>query len=670
MASRIAEAYVQIVPRIDGVASGISNELSGTMTAAGVAGATGFGGGFKNAIGPALILGGVTALAGFAKSAFTAAQESVVANARIEQIATSMGVFGTETDAVTERLDTYSNRVMKMTGVDDESIKVIQAKLLTFKELALTADDTGGAFDRATEAAIDLAAAGFGTAESNAIQLGKALNDPIKGITALARSGVTFTEVEKAKIETLVESGKILDAQNIVLAAIETQVGGTAAATVTGTQLMSVAFGEVKEAIGGLFQGSVDGIAKEFAQNVLFPLSEGITKMKEIFEVDGIGGVLAFLGELRTKLFDTITAALPGIIDAIVAFIPILITNWANMIISLINALVAALPQLIDAAVQLFTGLVDALVTVIPIILTALTEAIPKIIEALIEALPKIIEGAIALFKGLVDGLVEVLPILIKAVIDLIPILVDALISVLPDFIKGAIELFLGIVSGLIKALPDIIEAIIDAIPLLIDAIVDNLPLLIDGAIDLFLGIIDGLIIALPEIIDAIIEALPKLIQAIIDAIPKFIDAGIQLIGGLITGIIDAIPKLIGAIVEGIGKAIEAGKEALGINSPSRVFMEMGTNVMSGLSEGIEDNSKMPISAINKVSKQLSIAGEGSIVHGLMPSLVSPQSSLAAGQASGTAAQTINYYAAPNQSLDAEQALFQAVKRARVITGW
>jgi hypothetical protein len=83
-----------------------------------------------------------------------------------------------------------------------------QAKLLTFGELAKSADQAGGAFDRATKAAIDMGAAGFGTAEMNAVQLGKALNDPIKGVAALAKSGVTFTEQEKEKIKTLVESNK------------------------------------------------------------------------------------------------------------------------------------------------------------------------------------------------------------------------------------------------------------------------------------------------------------------------------------------------------------------------------------------------------------------------------------------------------------------------------
>jgi hypothetical protein len=121
---------------------------------------------------------------------------------------------------------------------------------LTFKDLAISADEAGGAFDRATKAAIDMGAAGFGDAASNAVQLGKALNDPIKGIAALAKSGVTFTEQEKEKIQTLVESNKMLEAQDLVLKAIETQVGGTAEATANDSDKMKVAFSQLSESVG------------------------------------------------------------------------------------------------------------------------------------------------------------------------------------------------------------------------------------------------------------------------------------------------------------------------------------------------------------------------------------------------------------------------------------
>jgi hypothetical protein len=175
----------------------------------------------KKAALPAIAALGALGLA--AKGAIAAGEAAATANARIAQINESMGLFGDTTDNVNKRLIDYANATARATGVDQNSIKATQAKLLTFKELAQSADNVGGAFDRATKAAIDMAAAGFGDAEANAVQLGKALNDPIKGITALAKSGVTFTAQEKEKIKTLVESNKTLEAQQLILAAIETQ---------------------------------------------------------------------------------------------------------------------------------------------------------------------------------------------------------------------------------------------------------------------------------------------------------------------------------------------------------------------------------------------------------------------------------------------------------------
>jgi hypothetical protein len=194
-------------------------------------------------------------------------EEMSTANARILQVAKSMGVFGDEVGVVSDRLQKLARATALQTGVDANSIKLTQAKLLTFKALAVTAGEVGGAFDRATAAAIDMAAAGFGEASSNAVQLGKALNDPIKGITALNKSGISFTDIEKERIRTLVESNRITEAQGLILAAIEKQVGGTAAATANASDRMREGMRVVKEEIGrGLapvFE-SMAGIAVKF----------------------------------------------------------------------------------------------------------------------------------------------------------------------------------------------------------------------------------------------------------------------------------------------------------------------------------------------------------------------------------------------------------------------
>jgi phage-related protein len=188
------------------------------------------------------------AFVGIAGGAILAAkglEEAEIASAKLNNVLTSMGYENS-----VKRVDKYAESLQNLTAVDADVIKATQTKLATFANLTKTVDTAGGAFDRATVAALDLAAAGFGSAETNAVQLGKALEDPIKGITALARSGVTFTEQEKDKIKVLVESGELLEAQNMVLGAIEKQVGGTAAASASSFDKIKLALDGVADAIG------------------------------------------------------------------------------------------------------------------------------------------------------------------------------------------------------------------------------------------------------------------------------------------------------------------------------------------------------------------------------------------------------------------------------------
>jgi len=226
---------------------------------------------------------GVALAAGFAVAAaaavklgadsIRAGEAASTANSRITQVAESMGLFGKEAGAVSERLQKLAEQTARNTGVDTNAIKATQAKLLTFKELAATADEVGGQFDRATAAAIDLAAAGFGSAEGNAAQLGKALNDPIKGLTSLTKSGVTFTEAERERIKVLVESNRIGEAQEQILGAIETQVGGVAEATANTTDKLRVGFEQLLAKVGTPLLSILDKVAAVVFDKV-FPAFE------------------------------------------------------------------------------------------------------------------------------------------------------------------------------------------------------------------------------------------------------------------------------------------------------------------------------------------------------------------------------------------------------------
>ncbi|MDO7853142.1 hypothetical protein [Hymenobacter convexus] len=140
----------------------------------------------------------------------------------------------------------------KVTLFDDDETNRASAMLLTFKNVKK------GVFEDAIPAIQDLATkmAGDGPADMKgaSIQLGKALNDPIGGIKALTRVGVTFTDQQKEQIAAMVKAGDTAGAQKLILAELNSEFGGAAKAAREaggGMATLSMRWNEMKETVGG-----------------------------------------------------------------------------------------------------------------------------------------------------------------------------------------------------------------------------------------------------------------------------------------------------------------------------------------------------------------------------------------------------------------------------------
>jgi hypothetical protein len=147
--------------------------------------------------------------------------ESEKADAQLEaRLRSTQGVAGLTKAA----LDDLATATARKTTFDDEAVKSAEALLLTFTKI------NGDTFPRAIQIITDMSVAMDQGLKESAIQVGKALNDPILGITALSRVGIQFSESQKAVIKQLVETNRIADAQRVILGELETQMGGSAEA--------------------------------------------------------------------------------------------------------------------------------------------------------------------------------------------------------------------------------------------------------------------------------------------------------------------------------------------------------------------------------------------------------------------------------------------------------
>jgi hypothetical protein len=135
----------------------------------------------------------------------------------------------------------------------DDAIQAHENLLLTFTNLKNGVGEGNDIFTQATKVSLDLAQAMGTDASGGAIQLGKALNDPTAGISALTRVGVTFTDQQKKQIKTLQESGDLMGAQKIILAELNKEFGGSAEAAAKadgGFHLFNQRLSDVKQTIG------------------------------------------------------------------------------------------------------------------------------------------------------------------------------------------------------------------------------------------------------------------------------------------------------------------------------------------------------------------------------------------------------------------------------------
>lgn len=148
------------------------------------------------------------------------------------------------------QISNLATSLSKKSGIDDEAIQSGENLLLTFTNVRNEVGKGNDVFTQATKTAVDMSAALGQDLKSSNIQLGKALNDPIKGITALSRVGVSFTAQQKEQIKTLTESGNRLGAQKIILKELGREFGGAAEASATSSGKMKVALGNVQEAVG------------------------------------------------------------------------------------------------------------------------------------------------------------------------------------------------------------------------------------------------------------------------------------------------------------------------------------------------------------------------------------------------------------------------------------
>lgn len=538
--------------------------------------------GFKSSLGSM-----TKGLIGFGASAFAVqkvgqafvhlaseAQESVSIGKSTEAIIKATGgAAGVTAKQVSDLSTALSNK----TGIDDEAIQKGQNLLLTFKEVRNEAGKGNDVFNRASAAALDLSKAGFGSIESASKQLGKALNDPIKGTSALSRAGVQFTDQQKKQIETLVKSGKTLEAQKIILGEVESQVGGVAEAAASPIERLQTMWGNFQEELGSKLLPVLSTLA-----DTLGPVLTQIA-----------GPLGQVLGQVASSLASAFQAVIP-----ILQPIANALTSVAKVVGSFLSTALKQLVPVLMPILNIFADLIGQLGPILQPLLQKVAVLFGEIVRALAPLIPPLVKVVQQIFKAaapIIGAVIDVLIGLVKAFAPLIPVIA----KLLPPITR--------LVMAVLKALMPIIEPLLPIITQLATVLANVL----GGAVS---TLTDGLNAILPLFEKAtgwIGEFYGNIISTFGDIPGKMLEIGGNLVSGLWDGISGAGSWLKDKILSWAGDLLPGWvKDILGISSPSKVFADIGGHVAGGMAKGITDGSSQVQKAAEAMATSASASAE------------------------------------------------------------
>jgi TP901 family phage tail tape measure protein len=326
-----------------------------------------------------------TAIAGVIYKSVEAADEANKVHKQMEAVLKSTGGAA---GLFIEDLEDQADALAKVTTYGDEAVKSAQNLLLTFTNVK------GGVFQESIGTILDMSTALGQDLKSSSIQVGKALNDPIKGITALSRVGVSFTEEQKEMIKGLVESGKTMEAQKVILAELNKEFGGSAAAA---AQTFGGQVTQLKERLGELGEGIGKAIMP-ILQQLLEKIAPIIEKMIAWIEANP---------EL-TKNILIATAAIAGIVAVVGTLgvlLPAIITGFTLLAgpVGIIIAIFGALWFAIDKIIKIYKILRDDSDLIwegIKIIIKEKIDAVVAFFQPLLDIIQKVIDGFKAIGQG------------------------------------------------------------------------------------------------------------------------------------------------------------------------------------------------------------------------------------------------------------------------------
>lgn len=488
--------------------------------------------------------------AGFAAS--KAATEAAAAMGQVEAALASMGDASGRTK---EQLADLAEGLMRNSLYDDDDIlRQVTANLLTFGNVA------GEQFDRAQQAAVDLSARLGQDLQSSALMVGKALNDPVRGLAALRRVGIQFTAQQEAQIKAMQKAGNTAGAQAVMLGELERQFGGAAAAAQATDPYnkLSDALNSLSESAGAIINRFLVPLVEKLAS--LADRFNGLSPRMQEFIVIG-AGIAAALGP--------VLVALGAVVSAVGAITAAFATGGPLAFLIPLIPVIAAVAAGVAVAVGAFLLFRKDVEPVLKRLWSQLTATLGPALGDLFETVKGLVLGMASAWKKFFDSeagqalakfgaiLVEVMGTVLIRTLTAAVRLIDGALKIIGNLFSILGDLLTGDFSGAWNGIRALIGNVIQTVLRVIEAFVP-------GAIDAMRRLVDGVKMWLAQKLVEVFRGVVDKINVVKNAFFNLYDAvvGHSYIPDMVEGIAEWMAKLDAGMIQPARNATDKTREA------------------------------------------------------------------------------------------------------------
>lgn len=211
-----------------------------------------------------------------------------------------------------------------------------------------------------------------------------------------------------------------------------------------------------------------------------------------------------------------------------------------------------------------------------------------------------------------------------NSVVSYFNLVLSTIISTMSSVLSTIISTWSSIVSNIANYLSNAVNTVVNGMSNMLSSVVNGMVNIVNAAIN-------GMV----NFVGAITDGIGRAVSAALSFVGDFVSAGTDLIMGMVQGVKNAAGALVDAAVSTVQNAVSAAKSALKINSPSKVFAEIGMWSVMGMVKGIEGHRGSAISSTERLANSISSAFNPQLVPSVDSSLMRDGISSAVGNIDG-----------------------------------